>query len=179
MTTHTQTSHEDFATTDPATGCRYYLYPNVKLGKNVRVYMNALVGFPPRGKAIGELELVIGDNAVIRPNTAIYAGNVIGNNFETRRRNGCCNRTTPSSRSPALTTGTTSTPAGRTARTSTSDTSGSAQTISRVMARPTTRFASSSVGAGPSRIRQLSVEVPPAPCSSSVQATNRSQEVQC
>ena len=83
MTTQTHTSHEDFQTTDPVTGCRYYLYPNVKLGKNVRVYMNALVGFPPRGKAIGELELVIGDNAVIRPNTAIYAGNVIGNNFET------------------------------------------------------------------------------------------------
>lgn len=78
-----QTSHEDFARIDPVTGCRYYLYPNVKLGQNVRVYMNVLLGFPPRGKEIGELELVIGDNAVIRPNTAIYAGNVIGNNFET------------------------------------------------------------------------------------------------
>ena len=74
--------HEKFRTKDPATGCFYYLYPNVKLGSNVRVYQNALIGFPPRGKEIGELELVIGDDAVIRPNTSIYAGNKIGHHFE-------------------------------------------------------------------------------------------------
>jgi acetyltransferase-like isoleucine patch superfamily enzyme len=74
--------HEKFRTKDPATGCFYYLYPNVRLGSNVRVYQNALIGFPPRGKQIGELELVIGDEAVIRPNTSIYAGNTIGHHFE-------------------------------------------------------------------------------------------------
>ncbi len=79
----TAVSHEEFATVDPVTGCRYYRYPNVKLGKNARVYMNVLLGFPPRGKEIGELELVIGDDAVIRPFTSIYAGNVIGDRFET------------------------------------------------------------------------------------------------
>jgi len=74
--------HETFRTKDPVTGCFYYLYPNVKLGSNVRVYHNVLLGFPPRGKEIGELELVIGDDAVIRPNTSIYAGNVLGHRFE-------------------------------------------------------------------------------------------------
>ncbi|HED66583.1 MAG TPA: N-acetyltransferase [Planctomycetes bacterium] len=76
-------SHAQYETTDPVTGCRFFLYPNVKLGKNVRIYQNCMIGFPPRGKEIGELELVIGDNAVIRPNTSIYAGNRIGDNFET------------------------------------------------------------------------------------------------
>lgn len=76
-------NHGDFAKVDPVTGCTYYLYPNVKLGENVRVYHNVLLGFPPRGKEIGELELVIGDNCTFRPNTSIYAGNVLGDNVET------------------------------------------------------------------------------------------------
>jgi len=75
--------HSAYQTKDPVTGCTYFLYPNVRLGKNVRVYHNALIGFPPRGKEIGELELVIGDDSVIRPFTTIYAGNVIGKQFET------------------------------------------------------------------------------------------------
>jgi len=75
--------HEKFTHTDPKTGCTYYLYPNVKLGKNATIYQNVILGFPPRGSEIGELELVIGDNAVIRPFTTIYAGNLIGDDFET------------------------------------------------------------------------------------------------
>jgi len=76
-------SHAAFFKQDPVTGCHYFLYPNVKLGKNVQIYHNAIIGFPPRGTEIGELELVIGDNAVIRPFTTIYAGNSIGKDFQT------------------------------------------------------------------------------------------------
>lgn len=38
---------------------------------------------PPRGCAPGELETVIGDGAVIRSHTVIYAGNIIGCGFQT------------------------------------------------------------------------------------------------
>jgi len=38
---------------------------------------------PPRGKADGELETVIGEGAWIRSHTVIYAGNRIGRNFQT------------------------------------------------------------------------------------------------
>jgi acetyltransferase-like isoleucine patch superfamily enzyme len=75
-------THEDFKKRDPITGCEYYLYPNVKLGENVQIYQYAIVGFPPRGKEIGELPLEIGDNSVIRPFTTIYAGNKIGKRFQ-------------------------------------------------------------------------------------------------
>ena len=56
---------------------------NVKLGGNVIIDEYVVVGVPPRGKKEGELETVIGDNAVIRSHTVIYAGNVIGGNFQT------------------------------------------------------------------------------------------------
>lgn len=59
------------------------IYPNVKLGKNVEIGDFVILGIPPKGKEEGELELVIGDNSVIRSHTVIYAGNVIGNNFQT------------------------------------------------------------------------------------------------
>lgn len=78
-----QTAHDQFRTVHPETGCEYTLYPNVKLGKGSQIFQGAIVGFPPRGKAPGELELVIGEGATIRPYTTIYAGNVIGDNFQT------------------------------------------------------------------------------------------------
>ncbi len=77
-----ETSHERFRTVDPSTGCEYYRYPNVTLGKNAIIYQGVLLGFPPRGKEPGELPLVIGDNATIRPYTTIYAGNTIGDDFQ-------------------------------------------------------------------------------------------------
>lgn len=55
---------------------------NVTIGKGSHVDFNVLLGKPPRGKAEGELPLVIGKNAVIRPFTTIYAGNTIGDNFQ-------------------------------------------------------------------------------------------------
>jgi acetyltransferase-like isoleucine patch superfamily enzyme len=59
------------------------IYPNVQLGENVEVGDFAIVGVPPRGKAEGELPTAIGDGAVIRSHTVIYAGNVIGTGFQT------------------------------------------------------------------------------------------------
>jgi len=61
----------------------YKLYPNVKLGKNCQIGDFVIIGLPPRGKKDGELETVIGDGAVIRSHTVIYAGNKIGENFQT------------------------------------------------------------------------------------------------
>jgi len=59
------------------------IHPNVKLGKNCTVEDFAIIGSPPKGHCAGELETVIGDNAVIRSHTVIYAGNIIGVNFQT------------------------------------------------------------------------------------------------
>lgn len=59
------------------------VYKNVTLGKNVTIEDQCIVGVPPRGKADGELETSIGDNSYIRAGTIIYAGNKIGENFQT------------------------------------------------------------------------------------------------
>ena len=56
---------------------------NVHLGRNITIQDYVVIGVPPRGKEEGELETFIGDNAVIRSHTVIYAGNVIGKNFQT------------------------------------------------------------------------------------------------
>lgn len=42
-----------------------------------------ILGTPPAGFAEGELGTVIGDHALIRSHTVIYAGNIIGNQFTT------------------------------------------------------------------------------------------------
>jgi acetyltransferase-like isoleucine patch superfamily enzyme len=71
---------------------------NVKLGKNCVVEDFVVIGMPPKGARDGELQTVIGDNAVIRSHTVIYAGNIIGNDFRTghhvmiRERNTIGNR---------------------------------------------------------------------------------------
>ena len=59
------------------------IYPNVKLGKNCTIEHFAIIGIPPKGQGLGELQTIIGDNAVIRSHTVIYSGNTIGNNFLT------------------------------------------------------------------------------------------------
>lgn len=59
------------------------IYPNVRLGHNVHIEDFCIIGVPPRGKAPGELETIIGDNAVIRSHGVIYAGNTIGNDLQT------------------------------------------------------------------------------------------------
>jgi acetyltransferase-like isoleucine patch superfamily enzyme len=57
------------------------IYPQVRLGRNVTIEDFCIIGAPFKGQA-GE-ETVIGDNAVIRSHTVIYAGCVIGNDFQT------------------------------------------------------------------------------------------------
>lgn len=56
---------------------------NVKLGDNSNVGEFVIIGLPPRGKGPGELPTVIGSNSNIRSHTVIYAGNTVGENFQT------------------------------------------------------------------------------------------------
>lgn len=59
------------------------IHKNVFLGKNCVIEDLCEVGRPPRGKKEGELQTIIGDNAIVRTGTIIYAGTRIGNNFQT------------------------------------------------------------------------------------------------
>jgi acetyltransferase-like isoleucine patch superfamily enzyme len=59
------------------------LYPNVALGPGSVVEDFCILGAPPRGTPEGELPTIIGEDAVIRSHTVIYAGNVIGRGFQT------------------------------------------------------------------------------------------------
>lgn len=61
----------------------YRIYPNVFFGDQVILEDFIIVGELPRGKTIGELCTSIGSNAIIRSHTVIYAGNTIGDNFQT------------------------------------------------------------------------------------------------
>lgn len=61
----------------------YKIYPNVKIGKNAKIGEFVIIGEPPQGAKPGEMETIIGDNAIIRSHTIIYAGNIIGNSFQT------------------------------------------------------------------------------------------------
>lgn len=58
------------------------VHPGVRLGKGVVIEDFCIIGAPPRG-AVEPLETVIGDDAIIRSHTVIYAGNVIGRGFQT------------------------------------------------------------------------------------------------
>ena len=60
--------------------CR--IHPNVHLEDGAEIGEFVVLGVPPRGYQSGELELRIGPMAVIRSHTVIYAGNVIGANFQ-------------------------------------------------------------------------------------------------
>ncbi len=57
--------------------------PNVELGNGTVVGEYAILGRAPRGKADGELRLIIGPGSVIRPFTTIYAGTTIGARLQT------------------------------------------------------------------------------------------------
>ncbi|HBX23872.1 MAG TPA: N-acetyltransferase [Desulfotomaculum sp.] len=59
------------------------IYQNVRIGSNATLGEYVIIGLPPIGREDGELETVIGDNAVIRSHTVIYAGNKIGAGFQT------------------------------------------------------------------------------------------------
>jgi acetyltransferase-like isoleucine patch superfamily enzyme len=59
------------------------IHPNVSFGEGFRLGDFVIVGEPPRDKEPGELRTVIGAGAVIRSHSIIYAGNLIGDNFQT------------------------------------------------------------------------------------------------
>jgi acetyltransferase-like isoleucine patch superfamily enzyme len=61
----------------------YRVCQNVLLGDGAVVEDFCIIGTPPRGAKEGELVTVIGKDAVIRSHSVIYAGNVIGNSFQT------------------------------------------------------------------------------------------------
>ena len=61
--------------------CR--IYEKVELGEHTVVEDFCIIGAPPRGKKPGELPTLIGAGATIRSHTVIYAGNVIGEGFQT------------------------------------------------------------------------------------------------
>lgn len=61
----------------------YKVFPGVSLGDGTVIEDYSIVGCPPRGKKAGELLTSIGKGAIIRSHTVIYAGNRIGNNFQT------------------------------------------------------------------------------------------------
>lgn len=56
------------------------IYKNVKIGQNAQIEDFVIIGIPPKGKEDGDLETIIGDNALIQPFSIIYAGSTIGNN---------------------------------------------------------------------------------------------------
>lgn len=62
---------------------RYTTYKNVKIGSNAVIEEGVIIGLPSFNKKDGELQTVIGDNAYIRAHSVIYAGVIIGNNFQT------------------------------------------------------------------------------------------------
>jgi acetyltransferase-like isoleucine patch superfamily enzyme len=57
------------------------IHPNVRLGRNIVIEDYCIIGAMFAGYN-GE-ETIIGDDAVIRSHTVIYAGNRIGNSFQT------------------------------------------------------------------------------------------------
>lgn len=59
---------------------RAVIYPNVKLGRNVIVEDFCIIGLPFKGMT--NVQTTIGDDSVIRAGTYIYAGNTIGDNFQ-------------------------------------------------------------------------------------------------
>jgi len=59
------------------------MYPNVYLGEGSVIGPFCEIGVPPRGVGDGELETRIGDRSIIRSHTVLYAGNVIGDDFQT------------------------------------------------------------------------------------------------
>ena len=59
------------------------IHPNVQLGNDVVVEDFCVIGIPPRGGDSTGMQTIIGDGAVIRSHTVIYAGNRIGVGFQT------------------------------------------------------------------------------------------------
>jgi acetyltransferase-like isoleucine patch superfamily enzyme len=61
----------------------FTIYPEVELGPDHVIGEYVVIGLPPRGVEPGALKTCIGSEAVIRTHTVIYAGNRIGDHFQT------------------------------------------------------------------------------------------------
>lgn len=61
----------------------FRIFKGVELGLGTVVEDYCLIGVPPRGKTDGECETLIGEGSILRTHTVIYAGNIIGRNFQT------------------------------------------------------------------------------------------------
>lgn len=59
------------------------VYPGVTTGTNLQLGEFVILGHPPRGREPGELETVLGADAIVRSHTVIYAGNRIGDRLQT------------------------------------------------------------------------------------------------
>lgn len=59
------------------------IYARVEIGDGSVIEPFSVIGMPPRGRKEGELPTRIGKRATIRPFTTIYAGNTIGDDFQT------------------------------------------------------------------------------------------------
>lgn len=59
------------------------IHPNVHIPDDAVLGAFVILGEPPQGKQPGDLETHIGAGAVIRSHTVIYAGNRIGDHFQT------------------------------------------------------------------------------------------------
>jgi len=57
-------------------------FPNVQLGEDVQVDDFCILGRPARGREPGAAPVVVGDGAIIRSHTVIYAGVRIGVRFQ-------------------------------------------------------------------------------------------------
>ena len=61
------------------------IHPNVELGENCTIEDNCIIGVPGKGSSDGE-KTILGKNSHIRAGSIIYAGNQIGDNFQTGNR---------------------------------------------------------------------------------------------
>lgn len=61
----------------------YKIFKDVIIGKDSHIEDYCIIGTPPRGHKEGDMETSIGQQATIRSHTVIYAGNKIGDNFQT------------------------------------------------------------------------------------------------
>jgi len=61
----------------------YSILPNVSLGQDADIGQFVIIGYPPRGYEPGELGTQIGEKPIIRSHSVIYAGNIIGDDFQT------------------------------------------------------------------------------------------------
>ena len=61
----------------------YKIDENAEIGKDSKIHEFVIVGIKPTRNESENIKTLIGNNALIRSHSVIYAGNVIGDNFQT------------------------------------------------------------------------------------------------